>query len=149
MPNDDVRAWVTFDAFTRLVGRPAYKLRRAVVALDLLPRRFPRDRRVFVYNPEWAAPVRQWIDTARQGEIAGGNRPLTAATEATEAQGELLTFGEFRARVGVSETRVRTALRVLDYQPILLRTDLRHTRYRASWVHPAREWLSKTGRHNR
>lgn len=70
MPNEDLRSWVNVDEFTQLVGRPAYKMHRALTVLELLPRRFPSDRRVFVYNPAWAVPVRLWIDTERRVEIA-------------------------------------------------------------------------------
>lgn len=143
MPNEDVCSWVSVNEFTRLVGRPAYKIHPTLAVLELLPRRFPNDRRVFVYNPEWAESVRKRIDTARRIEIARRNRPLA------EEQGNLLTFGEFKARVGAGAVRTRAALGVLNYQPLRLLADLRHTRYSALWVHPVREWLHTTGKQNR
>ena len=146
VPNEDVRSWVSVNEFTRLVGRPAYKIHPALAVLELLPRRSPCDRRVFVYNPEWAEPVRKRIDTVRRIEFARRKMPLA---EEAEEQGDLLTLGEFKARVGAGAVRTRAALGVLDYQPLRLLADLRHTRYSALWVHPVREWLRTTGKQNR
>lgn len=58
-----------------------------------------------------------------------------------EAHEELLTFDEFRARVGAAQHRTRAALLALRLQPIRLEADRRQLRYPAPWVVPVREWL--------
>lgn len=58
-----------------------------------------------------------------------------------EAQGELLTFDEFRARVGAAHNRTRAALLALRLRPVALEADRRQLRYRAEWVAQVQQWL--------
>jgi hypothetical protein len=65
----EVRDWVSFDDFARLVERSEYKVRQALAALrgieHFIPQFAPADNRRIVYNPDWAPRVREWIDNGR------------------------------------------------------------------------------------
>lgn len=53
----------------------------------------------------------------------------------------LLTFDQFRARVGAAQHRTRAALLALRLQPVRLDSDRRQLRYRAQWIAPVQQWL--------
>jgi hypothetical protein len=53
----------------------------------------------------------------------------------------LLSFEEFRQRVGVAEYTVRRALRELGLRPIPLLRDMRQTGYKEEWVAQVRQWI--------
>lgn len=59
----------------------------------------------------------------------------------TEPDETLLSFEEFRARVGAAQHRTRAALLALHLRPIRLDADRRQLRYRAAWIAPVRTWL--------
>lgn len=54
---------------------------------------------------------------------------------------DLLSFEEFRQRVGAAEYTVRRALRELGLRPIPLLHDMRQTGYKLEWVAQVRQWI--------
>jgi hypothetical protein len=56
---------------------------------------------------------------------------------------ELLSFEEFRQRVGAAEYTVRRALRELGIRPIPLLRDMRQTGYKLEWVAQVRQWIDE------
>ena len=60
---------------------------------------------------------------------------------------ELLSFDEFRRRVGASEQRTRTALFALELRALRLAGDARKSGYPVAWVEQVKKWLEDRTQH--
>jgi len=60
---------------------------------------------------------------------------------------ELLSFDEFRRRVGASEQRTRAALFALDMRALRLAGDARKSGYPAIWVEQVKKWIEDRTQH--
>jgi hypothetical protein len=58
-----------------------------------------------------------------------------------DADQELLTFEEFREKIGAAEHAVRRAIREMKLRPIPLLKDMRRTGYKQEWVEEVKQWL--------
>lgn len=60
MPDAD--GLLTFPEFREAVGYPEWRVRAALLALNIQPERSRVDLRTTWYRPEWVEQVRDWIE---------------------------------------------------------------------------------------